>query len=113
MTNVDLATPQNLRAKRGRKFEVVFGCEFEDQPIDLTGYSAQACVRPYADATSILATFEVSIDAGTGEIWLALPASEVSKIKRDGYYDVKLVAPAGEPIDFIEGKFSVKGRVTA
>ena len=85
------------------------------RPVNLTGYTAKMQVR--ASASSPVVIFELSTAngrisfPGAGVVQLDISASDTDTIGA-GVYDLKLYAPAGQEIRFIEGKFTVLPGVT-
>lgn len=111
--SIRVGDPYNLVIKAGRSFSVVFEAQNDDgTAVDLTGYTATAELRKYAGG-ALLGTFTVSVNGPAGEVKLSMTASQTQALTSGGVYDVKLIDPSGQAIDFIEGKVVLKAEVTA
>lgn len=85
------------------------------RPVNLTGYTAKMQVRSSATSTAVL--FELSTANGRisfpaiGVIQIDIAANDTETVAA-GVYDLKLYAPGGQEIRFIEGKLTVTPGVT-
>ena len=85
-------------------------------PMDLTGYSARAQLRPKKDSTVLSASFTCSISSPPtdGEIIMSLP-NAISTAMNAGtyYYDLEVYTPGDSYVArIIEGKARIKQEVT-
>jgi hypothetical protein len=60
----------------------------ETDPVDLAGVTITAQVRLTADSTTVVATFEVTVDGNT--VLLLLPPAVTAVLPPKGVYDVQL-----------------------
>jgi hypothetical protein len=113
----------DLSIEQGTSFSMVV--TFEDSngdPINLSGYSGRGQIRAAATATSVLASFTVTItDAANGEVTIALDPEDSSAIpvkgknyseKTEYVYDIELYTVGGEVIRLLNGKASISPEVT-
>ena len=84
-----------------------------DAPVDLTGCTAAAEVRPAPNSNELTKTVTCTIDGAEGKITLSLSASDTAAIIPGNYaYDLKVTDGGGDVTYYIYGIFAVKGRVT-
>lgn len=83
------------------------------QPVDLTGCTAAAEVRPAPNSTELTKTLTCTIDAAEGKVTMSLSATDTASMIPNNYaYDLKVVDGGGDVTYYIYGIFAVKGRVT-
>lgn len=82
-------------------------------PVDMTGWTAKAEIRPEENSDILLADLNAAVTGVEGMVSLAL-RSEQSAALWDGvyYWDLYTIEPNGEKKYWLYGKFIVKGRVT-
>lgn len=103
----------DLYCYRGETWKKTLYFEIGDQPLDLSGMSFKAQIRPSQNNTILTAEIYCIVNAAEGKLVLALPAEITSKITVGTYYyDVKMTNESGEVTYYIFGKFIVKGHVT-
>lgn len=110
------AAKLNLTVEQGADFfKRLIWRDKNKRPVNLTGYTAKMQVR--SSATSPVVIFELSTANGRisfpggGAIELNIAANDTETIV-SGVYDLKLYAPGGKEIRFIEGKLTVTPGVT-
>lgn len=111
----------NMTAEQGAAFSRVIRYEDADeQPVNLTGYTARMQVRrqPYSATPLLELTTEndgITLGGATGEITLSISATTMADAQAgECWYDLELL-PAGSEDDvvrLIEGKFRIKREVT-
>lgn len=85
------------------------------RPVNLSGYTAKMQVRASASSPTVLyelstANGRISMP-GSGVIQIDISADDTETFVA-GVYDLKLYAPTGQEIRFIEGKVTVSPGVT-
>jgi hypothetical protein len=113
MSTVALGGPSTLTIKQGRSLIVEFGAaNYDGTPMNLSGYSVAGEIRLYADGP-LLSTLHCSIPRpDTGVVRCTLSAAETAALERSGFYDLRLVQPNGDVVDFVAGPAVVKASVT-
>lgn len=104
----------NLVVVQGSRFEQGFAWVRDGIRLQLDGYVAKAEIRTEVNGRIIanLTPF-LSIDTGTDEISLDIPATATANIDRDGVWDLFLVpAAAGDAVKLIEGRVKSRLAVT-
>jgi hypothetical protein len=85
------------------------------RPVPLTGYTAKMQVRPSATSANVILELSTANGRitfpGPGVVQLDVAANDTDAIT-SGVYDLKLYAPSGQEIRFIEGKLTVTPGVT-
>jgi hypothetical protein len=106
----------NFVCPQGSTFSRTLTYKVDDDPVDLTGYSARLQVREYHYSDDFIASLTDSSgitlggSAGTISILVAASATQ-SFVAGDYVYDLELVA-GGTVTRLIEGKFTVTPEVT-
>ena len=102
----------DLTCYKGQTYEQNLYFKQRGQPVDLTGITAKAQIRPEENSTTLIAEFAVTIDAEAGKISLGLTDTVTAAI-RDGVYFWDLKAVSDSAVRYwVRGKFIVSGRVT-
>jgi hypothetical protein len=80
-------------------------------PFDLTGYTATAEVRADAEASQVMAVFDVELtDPAAGVLVMSLSPQESAKLKPPrAYWDLQLVSPDGYVRTYLAGPVQVIG----
>ena len=108
--------PQNadLRCYRGQTWrQIMYITDSDDEPIDLTGVTVTAQIRPEANSQTITAEMTCTVSAAEGKVTLSISASDTAAIAPNRYvYDVKFTDSNNEVQYYICGNFIVRGRVT-
>lgn len=87
-------------------FSKTFTYKINGAAVNLTGYTAASVIKN--NDGQIIATFTVSINAALGKITLTLSSAQTSADTFvNGYYDILLKPPAGDPKRFGEGSVTV------
>jgi len=93
-------------------------------PINLTGYTARASIRPTADSSTVTASFTIAFDPdrATGRITISLTDSETTAIPTPGkttfeklakyQWDMELITAGGEVTRLLNGAVEVSPEVT-
>jgi len=105
---VGLPALVNLSAYRGDAWSQPFRFLRDDEPLDLSGYTAAAeCRSPGDEVFPMVAT--LGEDAGT--VVLAFPSGEFPP-PRDYRYDIELTDDAGTVTTWVAGRLRVRRDVT-
>lgn len=85
----------------------------DDVPMDFTGCSAKAQIRPIENSPMLTAEFDIDMEPTEGHIQLCLDADATARINAGSYvWDLQLVDTDGIVLYYIYGKVHVKGRTT-
>lgn len=88
----------------------------QDEPIDITGWSVHAQIRPSKDSNDVLYEWRTSTgNAKAEQDWLTLsvsPGESSAWTWRSGVYDVELTDPTGRVARVAEGVVTVNPEVT-
>lgn len=103
-----------LETKQYRTFKKRFRYLIDGAPVNLTGWTAKMQVR--ASAT----TSKVILEAATGGAGITLSSTGyIDIVKEIGdaafgthEYDIKLIEPDGESVDFADGTFVIEAAIT-
>ena len=103
----------DLKCYRGQTFRQNIYFKRGGVPIDLTGVTAKAQIRPSENSNILTAEFECAVEGERGRITLILSADKTAGIKAGTYlYDLKVTDGEGIVGYWVKGKFAVNGRVT-
>ena len=107
-------TQYDLKCYKGQTWEQpLYIKDKTGAPIDLTGATVKAQVRPSDNSTTLTAEMTCSLVPENGEINLLLSADVTANLQTGVYaYDVKVVDANAVVTYYIYGKFIVAGRVT-
>lgn len=85
----------------------------ENQPLNLTGYTARACVKGRHADTDPLAVFTCTVDGLAGTISWAMPKTETAKLQgvSECVWDLWLDDPVGVPDPILRGSVRVNQAV--
>ena len=104
---------QDLTCYKGQTYNQNFYFKHDKQPIDLTGCTARAQIRPAPNHETLTAEFTVSVSGEEGKVSLALSDTVTAAIIPGVYaWDLKMTEADGTVRYRIAGKFIVSGRVT-
>lgn len=92
----------------------------DDQPVDATGWTARAQVRPQADSSIVLFEWASADDLAPGRIEIAngtvtlyvAPAQSSAWTWRGGTWDLELTMPSGDVLRPVGGRVRVDPEVT-
>lgn len=103
----------DLKIHRSETFNRTIRLKKNDQPIDLTGYSAKCQVRDCPDGSELICDMDTSISPAEGKISLRI-SSEITKLIQPGTYawDLKINDSDGNSTYYLGGKFIVFPSVT-
>lgn len=106
----------NLICPQGSTFNRVLTYKIDDNPVDLTGYSARLQVREYHYSDDFIVSLTessgISLGGSAGTIDILLSASATQEfVSGDYVYDLELVV-GGTVTRLVEGKFTVTPEVT-
>ena len=103
----------DLKCYKGQTYlqNIYFTCN--KQPIDLTGYTAKAEVRPSENSQILTATLACSVDESAGKVTMYLSDATTAELQ-DGFYnwDLKMKSETDVIGYWLAGQFVVSGRVT-
>src|SRR4051794_10079454 len=118
------ATKYNLNWEQGTTATLSLTWEDEEEnPIDLSGWTARMQVRQKVDSEVVLAEFTtdngIEINGPEGEVTVSAPVEVTNTWEWPGngpiksaVYDLVLIDPSGEAIRLLEGKVKLSGSVT-
>lgn len=94
--------------------------DVEQDPIDITDYTARMHIRPELESSDILLQLTTEngrieiTDPENGQFRIQLTAAETDELDfEDAVYDLELVAPGGEPVfRLLRGKARVSLQIT-
>ena len=105
----------DLTCYKGQTYDqnIFFRYKKTKAPVDLSGISAKAQVRPSPNSAYLTTSIHCTVYAEEGKINLALDADE-SALLKPGFYawDLQMTDDTGVVVYSIEGQFIVTGRVT-
>lgn len=86
----------------------------EEVPIDLTGATIEAQIRPDADSKNILANITCGIDEETtGRLLLSLDPEKTTNLNFEtAAYDVLVTFPDGTAMRAVQGKVTLSKQIT-
>lgn len=108
----------DLSVIRGESFEMdITFCELIENvrvPIDLTGVTAKAEIRPMPGSKKLLASFDIEIIPVEGNVLLQLTREDTLNLQKGWYAWDLLMENANEALSkyILGGKFRVKNHVT-
>lgn len=109
-----MAYRYDLRIDQGATLVLEIECQDDlGQPMDLTGYTAQAQVRYRHGDANPAAVFSVTMNETPGLVSLTLGAGQTAALAKPfGVWDCELHAPGGVVQRLAEGKVSVSPEVS-
>jgi hypothetical protein len=108
-TTVDLVINQKS------DFTVTFAVKDNGVPIDLTGYSVQAKLKPeFTSPDSLAIAFTTSVtNAAAGTLTLNLTSTETAALTQPRYYyDTVITSNSGFRSRIVEGKITISKGIT-
>jgi hypothetical protein len=104
----------NLVIYQGDDYSAVVTVLNGTGPADLTGYTAQAQIRPGpADRfRQIIAELGTSIDTANSLIYLSLPSATTTPLAGAFYWDLQLTAPGGTVTTILAGVATITPEIT-
>lgn len=103
---------QDLYCYSGQTWSQTITFKRSGEPIDLSGSTAKAQVRPVENSQTLSAEMTCVVLGSAGKIMLGLSSEQSSRLRPGNYrYDLK-VTNGTDVQYYICGKFIVKGRVT-
>jgi hypothetical protein len=96
----------------------IFWKDSQNQPIDISSYTAKMQVRQNLQDAVLLefstANSRININGLTGEINITMPAIETANLAElvDGIYDLEIESPLGDVSLVMSGMFNIIGEVT-
>lgn len=112
-----MAGKYKIRAKQGATLRRRFSPSTDGEAWVFTGYAARMQVRTSVDSDDVV--LEATTEDGgfsfptVNQIDLFISAEALAGVAAGPYvYDIELVAPGGDVVDFLEGAFVVKAEVT-
>lgn len=114
MSNI-LPAKFDLICYRGQTWsrDIIFRDKTTKDPLDLSGQTAQAQIRPKNNSSILTAEMTCLVVGEEGRVTVSLPSTITSEINPGIYaYDVKLISSDGDIDYYAAGNFVVTGRVT-
>lgn len=112
-----MASTYNIRCDQRASLDLTATWIVQDEPVNLSGYSAEMQVRPHADSPHLL--IELTDRNGRitlgddGTVNMFISAEDTEKLEPGMYeYDLYLTPDNGKRLKLIEGTFHVKRSVT-
>lgn len=109
----------NITIEQGATFTLrIQWLDPNDDPIDLTGYSARMQIRPYAESDQVFLTIDTDSNGGITiesdwEISIEIPATETETLNQYcGVYDLELESITGVVTRLLQGKVTISPEVT-
>jgi hypothetical protein len=108
-----MATKANLIIDQGTTFSTVISLAGDDgEPIDLTGYTAEADIRKHYSSSNSQ-SFTVTLGGQSGTITLSLSANTTSNMIAGRYvYDIELINSYNVVSRVMEGIITITPQVT-
>lgn len=111
-----MATKANITIDQGTTFSTNFDLTDEnDDPIDLSAYTAEAQIRRWYTSVNAAATFTTNTgaNAAAGTLTISLTAAQTANLEYGRYvYDVKVADASNTITRVIEGIVTVTPRVS-
>jgi hypothetical protein len=113
-----LAGVYKIICDQGATFQRVFTItESNDEPMDLTGYTARMQIRPEIESSDVLIELttqngRITLGGTAGTIELNLTPQNTATIDRDGFYDLEIISSGGAVHRVLRGRFVVNLEVT-
>ena len=108
-----LPAKYDFKCYRGQTWYQILRFRQDEEPMDLTGYTAKAQIRKENNSPILVAEMDTDVLEVEGNVVLALPSERTAKLKPGIYvYDVKMTDANDEVQYYMMGKFIVEGRVT-
>jgi hypothetical protein len=108
----------NITAYQGASFDLQFVWKIDDNPVNITGYTARMQARRRADSVTAAITLtnengRIALGGSAGTITLDVSADDMEEVDAAEYvYDLELESAGGEVYRLLEGKFTVSAEVT-
>lgn len=107
----------NLVCYQGASFDYQLTWLLNDEPVDLTNYSARMQVRPSHASTAIALSLTsgtgITLGGTAGTIFIeATPEQTASLTANEYVYDLEMVAAGGAVTRLVQGEFEVDPEVT-
>lgn len=88
-----------------------------DDPMNLTGYTARMQVRPEIESSTVLVELttengRLTLGGAAGTIDINLTPQVTATIDRDGFYDLEIISSGGAVHRVVRGRFVVNLEVT-
>lgn len=111
-----MATKANITIDQGTSFSTQIDLTDEnDDPIDLSAYTANAQIRRWYSSSNAAAVFvtNTGVNAAAGVLTLSLTADQTANLEFGRYvYDVKVADASNTITRIVEGIVTVTPRVT-
>lgn len=108
---------RNLVIYRGDTFSLTVTFKTETlvanvlDPVDLTGATARAQIRPTADSDEVLAEFDCEVDGPTGTVTVTLTPEQTTDLV-NGLWDLQLTFSSGVVRTFLKGSVTTLKEIT-
>jgi hypothetical protein len=113
-----LAGVYKIICDQGATFQRVLTItDANDDPMNLTGYTARMQVRPEIESSDLLVELttqngRITLGGAAGTIALNLTPQITATIDRDGFYDLEIISSGGAVHRVVRGRFVVNLEVT-
>jgi hypothetical protein len=113
-----LAGVYKIICDQGATFQRVLTItDANDDPMNLTGYTARMQIRPEIESTDVLLELttqngRITLGGAAGTIALNLTPQDTATIDRDGFYDIEIISSGGAVHRVVRGRFVVNLEVT-
>lgn len=103
----------DLEIYKGATYRKTAWFKQNKQPIDLTGYSAKAQIRPSLNSETLTVELTVEIDLEEGAITMGIEPEITATLPQSiQEWDLQVIDPDGIVYYYIYGKVYIIGRVT-
>lgn len=113
-----LAGVYKIVCDQGATFERLLTInDANNEPLDLTDYTARMQVRPEIDSDEIMVELttengRITLGGAAGTIELNLTPEVTATIDRDGFYDLEIISNGGAVHRVLRGRFVLDPEVT-
>ena len=103
----------DIEVNRGETFSKTMRLKKNGVPLDLTGWSGKAHVRPEPESETLICAMEVEIIAAEGKVRMVIPAEVTAEIPAGLYaWDIRTADSGGTVRYYVGGVFKVLPSVT-
>lgn len=103
---------KDFTVKRGETFTKNIYFKINDDPVDLTGYTAKSQIRPFVESKTLIAEIECTIYNKEGFVHLELSKETTYNIPAGTYYYDLCLSKDEINIYYLQGNFIIKKYVT-
>lgn len=103
---------QDFKIKRGETFIKDIYFKTNDEPVDLTGYSAKSEIRPSLESDELIAEFTCEVQPIKGAVHMELSKEQTSQIPAGIYFYDLCLSKDGINTYYLQGRFIVNKYIT-